>query len=231
MTVEYLKQAQQKIWNDMEERAKELGYKESNPIYDGVCNLSGYLDSKPRVMWILKEPNGQIGPDELESGGWCIPEDSFTKLDDTAGQPTWQVIIYTMYGYLNGLKYDDMDYIRNNIEMAKVMQSIAYLNVGKMPGYNKSYEYTTEQHYIQWKPILDKQIETYAPDVIIFGNTFTHFRKDLNGIEKIGNYPGWIDVYESNHRVLFDAYHPSRKGREYINTLIDALDEYFPIRK
>ena len=230
MTVEFLKQAQDKIWRDMEEHAKELGYKETEPIYDGICDLSGYLNSKHKIMWILKEPNGQLGNDMLEKGGWIIPDESFTDPEETASQPTWQVIIYAMYGYLNSLMYDDMDYIHNKIEMAKVMQSIAYLNVSKMPGYNKSIKSHIEQCYTQWKPILNKQIETYAPDVIIFGNTFDHFKNDFEnrGLEKIGNIPGWIDVYKSGQLFLFDAYHPSRKGRDYVNTLIEALNKYLP---
>jgi len=233
MTIEYLEQEQQKIWHDMEVLAKEFGYAENKPIYDGIYDLSGYLNSKPKIMWILKEPNGQINEKKLEKGGWIIPNEVFSNLEKTASQPTWQVIIYVMYGYLNGLMYDDMDYIRNKIEMAKVMQSIAYLNVSKMPGYNKSVKSNIEQCYIKWKSILNKQIETYAPYVIIFGNTFDYFKNDFKnkGLEKVGNYPGWIDVYKSGQLILLDAYHPSRKGRDYVNTLIEALNGYFPIHK
>ena len=221
MDAKELNKRQQEIWKEMEKLAKELENGNRLPIYDGVCDLDGYLSSKPKIMWILKEPNGQTEKG-IEKGGWAIPEESFTNLEETAGQPTWQVMIYVMYGYQNGLKYDDMDYIHNKIEMAKVMQSIAYLNVSKMPGYNKSVKSNIEQRYTQWKPILNKQIETYAPDLIIFGNTFDHFKNDfkIRGLEKIGNIPGWIDVYKSGQLIILDAYHPSRKGRDYVNTLI-----------
>jgi hypothetical protein len=227
MDAKELNKRQQEIWKEMEKLAKELENGNRLPIYDGVCDLDGYLSSKPKIMWILKEPNGQTEKG-IEKGGWAIPEESFTNLEETAGQPTWQVMIYVMYGYQNGLKYDDMDYIHNKIEMAKVMQSIAYLNVSKMPGYNKSVKSNIEQRYTQWKPILNKQIETYAPNLIIFGNTFDHFKNDfkIRGLEKIGNIPGWIDVYKSGQLIILDAYHPSRKGRDYVNTLIEALNLY-----
>ena len=108
--------------------------------------------------------------------------------------------------------------------------TIFVIKLSKMPGYNKSVKSNIEQCYIQWKPILDKQIETYAPDIIIFGNTFDHFKNDfkIRGLEKIGNIPGWIDVYKSGQLILLDAYHPSRKGRDYVNSLIDALNKYLP---
>jgi hypothetical protein len=132
-----------------------------------------------------------------------------------------------MYGYLNGYKYDDMDYISNQLEMAKVMQCIAYINVSKMPAPPISTPSHVRRCYNQWKPILYKQIETYTPDVIIFGNTFAHFRHDFEkcGLEVLEGFPGWVDIYKCRDRFLFDAYHPlQRKGdKAYINTLIDSL--------
>ena len=232
MNARELENAQNEITDAIYARAKELGF-DREPITDGVCDIEGYLNSNPKVMWILKEPNGQYPNGELDRGGWSIPEESFKNdLEGVAKIQSWQPIIYVMYGYLNGLTYNDMDYIRNNIDMAKVLQKIAYLNVSKMPGHNTSYKNNIEQCYTQWKPILDKQIETYAPDVIIFGYTFDHFRScfEEQGLEKINNYPGWIDVYKNGKRILLDAYHPARKGQEYVDTLISALKEYFPIK-
>lgn len=232
MNAKELEKAQNEISDAIYARAKELGFDKA-PITDGVCNFEGYLNSNPKVMWILKEPNGQFSNGELENGGWSIVEEAFRNdLDGVGKIPSWQPIIYVMYGYLSGRLYEDMDFIRDNLEMAKVLQKIAYLNVSKMPGYSVSYKNNIEQYYTQWRPILDRQIETYTPDVIIFGYTFDHFRGyfEKQGLEKINNFPGWIDVYKSGKRILFDAYHPARKGREYVDTLISALKKYFPIK-
>jgi hypothetical protein len=104
-----------------------------------------------------------------------------------------------------------------------------------MPGRRQSSPENSEWCYQQWKPILQKQIETYAPDVIIFGNTFEHFRGDFekNGLEKLDGYPGWFEIYKSEGRLLFSAYHPLQRGgdRGYIDTLIDALNNFFPRNK
>lgn len=235
MNAQELKKAQQEITDAVYAHAIELGYDKNviEPITDGVCDFEGYLKSNPKVMWILKEPNGQFSDGEIEGGGWSIVEHSFRNdLEGVAKQPTWQKIIYVMYGYLNGCKYEDMDYIRDNQEMAKVMQSIAYINVSKMPGQRKSNPDNIEWCYQQWKPILQKQIETYAPNVIIFGNTFEHFRGDFEtkGLEQLEGCPGWIDLYKSEGRLMFAAYHPLQRGgdKEYIDTLIDTLNKYYP---
>ena len=227
-----LEKAQNAITDAVYAHAKALGF-DREPITDGVCDFEGYLNSNPKVMWILKEPNGRCPNGEIDSGGWSITEESFKNdIEGAAKIQSWQPIIYVMYGFLNGLMYNDMDYIRDNIDMAKVLQRIAYLNVSKMPGYNISYDSNIEQCYLQWKPILDRQIETYAPDVIIFGKTFDNFKCDFeeHGLEKIDNFPGWIDVYKSGNQILLDAYHPARKGQEYVDTLIEALNKYFPTK-
>lgn len=231
MNAKDLEKAQNEITDAIYDRAEELGF-DRYPITDGVCDFEGYLKSNPKIMWILKEPNGQCPNGALDDGGWSIVEESFRNdIEGTAKQPTWQTIIYVMYGYQNGLMYDNMEYIHEKIEMAKVIQRIAYLNVNKMPGYNTSNKNYIEQCYAQWKPILDKQIETYNPDVIIFGHTFEHFRNHFEekGLEQIGKIPDWIDVYKSSNRILLDAYHPARKGQEYIDTLIEALSSYYKI--
>lgn len=233
MNAQELEKAQNEINDAIYALAQKLGFN-NKPITDGVCDFEGYMNSNPKVMWILKEPNGQCSNGELEDGGWSIPEESFKNdIDGVIKVRTWQPIIYVMYGYQHKLKYDDMEYIRDNKDMANVLQSIAYLNVSKMPGYNTSSKVVIEQCYRQWKPILDRQIETYNPDVIIFGYTFEHFRNDFEnqGLEKIDNYPGWIDVYKSADRILIDAYHPARKGREYIDSLIDTLNNNYPQNK
>lgn len=233
MNAKELEKAQNEITDAIYARAIELGFddKVMQPITDGVCDFEGYLSTKPKVMWILKEPNDQCSNGKLAGGGWSIVEESFgNDIEGTAKQPTWQAIIYVMYGYQHGLMYNDMEYIHDNKDMAKVMRHIAYLNVSKMPGYNTSSKEGIEQCYRQWKPILDRQIETYNPDVIIFGYTFEHFRnyfgEEKQSLEKIDNYPGWIDVYKSGNRILLDAYHPARKGQEYVDTLIEALRKY-----
>lgn len=234
MTAKELQKAQNEISDAIYAHAKSLGFDENviKPITDGVSDIGGYLKSNPKVMWVLKEPNGQKEDGSLEYGDWSIAKQGFKDLDAVAKVNTWQPMIYVMYGYLHGLYYDDMNYIRDDHNMAKVMRQIAYLNASKMPGYNRSYTKDIEHYYHQWKPILDRQLDLYAPDVIIFGNTFAHFKKDFEekGLEKKYTFPGWIDIYKSNNCLLFDAYHPSRKGKEYVDTLIEALNKYYPIK-
>ena len=66
----------------------------------------------------------------------------------------------------------------------------------------------------------------YEPQIIIFGNTFKFFKKDLVGddAEPSKRIDGVIHIYEKNEIMMIDAYHPNQKiiGRDmYVNSIID----------
>ena len=52
-----LKEKQKALHDKMDKRAAELGFtNEIAPIYDGVKDVDGYLDSKLKILWVMKEP-------------------------------------------------------------------------------------------------------------------------------------------------------------------------------
>lgn len=53
MDAKELNKRQQEIWNEMEKLAKELGNSNRLPIYDGVCDLDGYLYSMPIMLCMV----------------------------------------------------------------------------------------------------------------------------------------------------------------------------------
>ena len=233
-TIEELKDLQEQIDDEVYLRAKELGLSNDDlwPITDGVCNVEGYLKSNPKVMWVLKEPRyDEVVNGKPVGGGYSITKECFNNREDAGSQKSWQLIIYTMYGYLHGLEYDDMDYIRDNIDMVDVLKDIAYINVSKMPGAMQSDWNNINYCYSIWKPILDKQMEVYAPDVVVFGGTFSHFKNDLigNNTQPIDSVEDAIDVYKNGKQILIDAYHPlqTRIGRGvYVNSIIRMMRKY-----
>lgn len=224
----------EKLQADMENmifkvaKQKGLWTKDIAPITDGITDISAYLNSSPKIMWVLKEPYDEIVNGTPCEGGWSITKDCFTR-DDSWKNKTWQPIIYTMYGYLNGLTYNDMDYIRNDHSMASVLQQIAYINVGKMPALTKSPKSHMMEVYETWKDIDNQQIDSYKPDVIIFGGSFWLFKPDWeHSIQFIGNEAGCLDIYKrGENQLILDAYHPlqTQVSREiYVDSIIKTLN-------
>ncbi len=235
MNANELKCAQESLEKEIYDLAKneKLANDDVDPITDGVYDSAKYLAAKRHIMWVMKEPYDEIINGEPSGGRWNLARDCFAK-SNAWSNPSWPPIIYTMYGWKHGLLWGDMDWIRNDKTMADVLQEIAYINVSKMPGYSVSNDGHIAECYRLWKPILFEQIDIYEPDVIIFANTFKHFKNDmLSDLNKIGSisfenvYAG--DAYKWEGRLLLDVYHPNNRTvskKVYVNSIIEAINSF-----
>ena len=192
------------------------------PILDGIADEEAYLRSPLKVAWVLKEPYDYFDEGNKPcGGGWSLVKEAFYK-DDAWKNPVWQRIAYVMHGFHKGLHWDQMDWISNDHSIIDEIKSIACINVSKMPGYTVSNDQAILAAYGIWKDIIKLQLETYNPDVIVFGKTFHCFREYYGSPEpRVLNDNVWY--YNVGGKHLLDTYHPGRKGGEYVNALIDAL--------
>lgn len=207
------------------------------PIFDGICDEAGYLKSKLRVAWVLKEPYDDFDKKSGKpcGGGWSLVKDCFGK-QDAWRNVIWQKIAYVMYGFNHNLKWEDMDYIRDNHAMIDEMKSIAYINLSKMPAYKSSNINVIDYNYKTfWMNVVAEQLKAYDPEVIVFGYTFGCMKESfLNAVEETGfmeSVGGWVRYWRycdhKKKQILLDTYHPGRKGGNYVNSLIVALDKAF----
>lgn len=228
MTLQQLALRQQQLTDEIVRMAEVVGLSNDDlqPVTDGVCDLAAYLSSRPRIMWVLKEPYDEVCDGKPSGGGWSITEDCFVKSDAWANR-SWQPIIYATYGILYGKHWAEMDWIRDDRSMADVLKQIAYVNVSKMPALTTSSNSNIAKLYELWRPLLLQQIEAYDPDVIIFGNTFQHFRHDLDCGEPLADYRGMVTAYRKDGRLLLAAFHPNCKKRRenYVDSLVDAVGQ------
>lgn len=198
-------------------------------------------------MWMLKEGYDEVKNNYPTGGGWSLVDDVFKK-DDVWKNPSFQNIIYTMYALFNGLKYEEMDYIKDAPQMASVLQAISLINISNNPGLTSSKTKHIKECYKIWKHILFKQIAIYAPSAIVFGNTFRYFEEGLTvlGAKKIEtvrveNDDCFLEIYKLDESsklgvaykdrgpvYFFSAYHPNcrKKRKYYVNTLIDGIRKY-----
>lgn len=178
-------------------------------------------------MWVLKEPYDETEGGCPSGGGWNL-FDAFDNGNAWANR-TWRPIIYAMYGLFNGKHWQDMDWIRDNKQMAKVLKRIAYLNISKMPALTQTDDGRLQELYALWRPVLLRQIEVYDPQAIVFGNTFRYFKEDLtpDAAQPDRVYgSNAFSTYARRGRLLIDAYHPNQRilSREaYVDGLIDII--------
>ena len=157
-----------------------LSNKNIEPIYDGVGDLEQFLLSPLNTSVILKEPYEKI--DDLRNpsgGGYSLVRDSFMKNTKWI-LPTYQRIIYIMYGVKNNLYWKTMDYIRDNPDMGKVLRELPWINLSKMPYQPQSKTKKVESEYNNfWKQIVKSQLDLYNSKILLFGGTFNICRNDF----------------------------------------------------
>ena len=230
-TINELSKVQTALQNKMEELAKLKGLSSDtlSPIFDGVANVNDYLQSSPKIMWILKEPYDYINEEtkKPEGGGWTLMEDLEKESAKPLVQPlprTVQRVIYATAGISENMEYDNMEYYYQP-NMYKYLFQIAYINLSKMPAGTRSGDMT--EKYLVWKDIILGQVKLYDPEVIIFGNTFQYMREDLCIKENdyVSSYSGWVNIYKKDGRLFADAYHPGIicSTKQYVNTMIKII--------
>jgi hypothetical protein len=230
MDVEYLKN-EQRLIEEYIDRFCDKTTETAAPISDGIVNVEKYLKSKYRICWVLKEPyDGEGG----QGGEWSLTGDVLNKenlySEVVKNSPTWQPMVYITYSLLNGfIRYRDMEYIRDEPQMAQCLTEIALINVSKMPAARRSNDADIANKYIYWKPILHWQLKQYDPQIIIFGNTFQHFQKDLNIKKEDMICKDYVDYVIRDNKIYAHVYHPAQTSisrEEYVQRIIDVIKSF-----
>jgi hypothetical protein len=234
LTAEQLEEAQEKmakrIWAIA--NAEKLSTSKLMPITDGVSNIDAYFSSKPKIMWILKEPYDDFSNDGKPKGGGYSISDAIKDLDIKRIGQTWKRIAEITHNILTDEHIRAKDLPEKQIR--EELSRIAYINVSKMPAFKQTSEAELAEKFKIWKETLLMQIELYSPDVIIFGHTFNLFDKADLGITEDYEYQdddSWLNVYRKNDKkksiLIVDTYHPANRAAweyfDYPTAVVDAV--------
>ena len=177
-----------------------------------------------------------------DGGGWSLAKGFINKTDWST--LTWQRVIKVMYSLRNNIPYNQLKDINENPDMGDVMQSIAWINLSKMPGGKSSSDRKYIKKYREhWRIIVLEQIRTYFPDVIIFCNTLDaccFFDFFPNGkqpeeyvyyTDKNGQKKRFIDIFKKGGTILLDVFHPARTmshemEEQYVDKLVETINKY-----
>ena len=232
----------QKIKKIIEKHVEKNGLEDGRkPILDGITNPEFYDAAPIKILFVLKEAYNKSesqsnGPGE---GGWNHIEEIKGENVDINQNPTYQRISIISSCLLRNFslsKYKNKNFSWE--DALKDFNSIAWINVGKFPapGISTTSDPRLCKAYDYWKPVLLKEIEIINPDVIIFGNTFKVFEKDLlKDLTLLGNKGRSRALKDEEGRLLIDTYHPAVRSctiseEEYINS-IRALVKKFGIKR
>ena len=198
-------------------------------IYDGIVNPELYLESKQRILWILKEPydNGEKYDDERD-GDWSMVEYMNEETDRWSRARVFQPICYVNYGIWTGVHdWNDMPWLRDCEEMRNGIKKIAYINLSKLPGLKTSPRDRIVEAYQKHRGIILDQIKTYAPNIIFACNPGVNLiLKDLGFAESQWKWFGSAaSIRTSTEQRLVRIDHPSQRSTKravYVNDAIRA---------
>ncbi len=204
------------------------------PIYDGIIKIEKYLSAKYKILSILKEPYDDFENGKPCGGGWDLGEAIRTKKtfhDFAVGKTTFEPMLYATWGILNDFcLWKDMPNVYSNPIMIEAFKSIAYINVKKLPGDTTIPKNVIENAYQQYKEILLKQIEYYAPDIIIGGSTLYNFYQDLGISREQLQNNGSVNYIIKENKLFIEAYHPAQRSgktgvsqEKYCNDIINSV--------
>lgn len=70
MTIDELDEFQKIMHKSITLKARSLfDFEQVKPIFDGICDAGKYLNSSPKIMWILKEAYDDIDENGNPIGG------------------------------------------------------------------------------------------------------------------------------------------------------------------
>ena len=191
-------------------------------VKDGVVSEKDYLESDPKIVFILKEVNDPDG------GGWDLRE----YLRNGGRSQTWDNVVRWVHG-IHNIKsdFENWNYYLEKIDELRkeMLPSICAINLKKSPGTHTTDKATLSKVANDDKELLIEQFSFYDPDWTICGGTgdlFIRFLgvkwKDLmsttRGIK-------WFERAPNKYVVLF--VHPEARVDDslLLYSLLDAIKE------
>lgn len=192
------------------------------PIYDGIVSPADFELVKPKILWILKEPNSLEEHWDLRDRIKTLREnDRIAK----GFERTFTRIVYATNAILNNIPWIE-NRIRTNPEMIDELRKIAYINVKKSAGDSKTNPVSLAESYVKSKKIIFEQIKLFKPDILIFGGTFYLFENDL-GLPKLKEYgSGSCHAQSRNGQIFLNVYHPQKpfSTKDYVDDIMLAIN-------
>lgn len=202
-------------------------WQKARPTYqpfalDGILSPKHYEKSNPKILFLLKESNGdfvEIAPIKAGSNGYGPSGNSNTFWRYMRG---YEKVINLAW---RKEKYDD-----NAVKKAKEFPNIntAYLNLKKHCENKSSSNKDDIKRYVERDRLfLIKQIELIEPDLIYCAGTLDFFKILYPDLRKVEDR-----VFKSNGILVVDYYHLAhRKGYKTFEELHRILETAFKAMK
>jgi len=188
-------------------------------VEDGIVNEKAYLNSSPKLLFVLKEVN------DSDSGDWDL-----RKFLKKGGQwQTWNNVARWVEGIRmlpNEIHWEKLGKI-NLKRRKKALSFIAAINIKKIPGGGYSNNDELDRFARENKDFLKKQFGLYNSDVIVCCSTW-YLLEELFGKFNDSKWTSrGVRFCEYKGKFIVDYWHPqARYPAQFLYYgLVDALRE------
>jgi len=215
-----------------------------NPIYDGLLgNEKEWKKQDTRIMWVLKEAYDEVDNGKPKGGGWSFhdeiaeadikDENYFPFGKKRKSKNTWLNILYVSYGILEEKEnLENDEFCEDKQKDLDILKKISVINMSKMPGPKMTINSELQQKFLFWKDVVLEQINSYNPNIIIFGGTYEFFKdilelgspiKEKYLLNIIHNAKFRVSAYKKDDTIYIDTYHPLRISHEGVNKILKII--------
>lgn len=170
-------------------------------VLDGAVDRDRYLRATPRILWILREPNGP--------GPWDLREYfrstlfTYNRWQSTAG-----LMIRVTHGLLQGEEPWGA-WADEARKIADCLRDVAVININKRGGDSRVDWSRLYQASLDFGDLICRQVEALRPQIVILAGSWEVLPSDLK------SRLGPLDSSDANSTKLGDtvfirAYHPNQ---------------------
>jgi hypothetical protein len=190
-------------------------------VKDGVVSEKDYLESTPKIAFILKEVNDPDG------GGWDL-----RKFIANGGRPqTWNNMTRWVHGIRNRNSIPNWEFYSqiSNEFRKEILRSICAINLKKSPGTHTTDHASLKTIAHEDKDFIQRQYEIYDPDITICGGTGDLFKQIVGHSAKKWKCTSrgvwWYERDVNKYVISFS--HPEARVHDplLIYSLLDAVNE------
>lgn len=182
---------------------KEIEEYQGHFIKDGINNEEKFQATKPKILFITKEPNNPK-KDEGDFREWWRNELRYTFSNRIA---EWS------YGIFK--EFPPYDKIKNEKQKKlDAMHSIAFMNLKKSGGKGSADNNEISRHVELNQTFIRKEIKIISPEIIILGVSTKSLRTQIfPELEDKWNNSGYdVAISKLSEIKVIDFYHPSSRN-------------------
>jgi len=194
-------------------------------VLDGAVDLEQYLAARPRILWILRETNGDV--QDLRQFLREQDKQPGQRFGYNRWQATYGLVVKVSYGLLNGCKPWG-DWANDAPSIAACLRNVAVININKRGGGSRVNWKRLYQASLDFGEIVCQQVEALDPQIVILGGTWhilpNALKTRLSDLDNNSDSDFASVAVEGTTYVR--AYHPSQtriRHETYYNRIRDCV--------